>query len=265
MPALDVSAVCIDISLDINLPELEVIFPGGFTLSVNPPNLDVANAWDYGKQFLDAIGAALQPLAPIFNIFDLLIALVKLATAIPDAITSLSPSKITDAIPEVLAKLDAILAMIPPLSIPLMVAGILDVLITLLRGLRGKLAAGVAASLRLEGASLKAEALGAAGLLTAQAGLNAAVDCGQASLDAFLSGLGQGAAPLNRLLGLVALLVELAGLPLEIPTLDASGFASIEIAVDLVDALLLVLENVRLVIPIPSKVPNLGVALPALP
>lgn len=252
MSTFDVSAACIDLSLDLELDDLSIIFPGGVELKIpSPPSVDVAFAIDYGKQILAAVNAALMPLQPIFNIIDVLLAIYEFAKAVPDAITSLDPGKIIEAIPNLAKKLDKVLAMIPPLSIPIFVKTLLRAILVFLRGLRASLVACASLSARLDAGKLRVgelEAMAAEGKIDAKVALSleAAIDCASASLDAVLAGLFQGAMPLNSILGLIRMFVEMIGLPVEIPLMaEFNASAGISVAIDGLDVLILLLSNVR--------------------
>src|SRR5205814_1428833 len=89
-------------------------FPGGATLDPELPNLGPADPMQLSKQLLGLANAALAPLGPVFNLIDMALALFNAVKAIPDAISHLDPSKISDALPE-LAQKAAKLAGLGPL------------------------------------------------------------------------------------------------------------------------------------------------------
>lgn len=244
MATLDVGDACIDLGVDLSLDGLEIIFPGGAVLSIpTPPGIDVAFAIDYGKQFLAAVSAALMPLQPIFNIIDLLLLIVEALKAIPDAITQLSPGKLIEIIPKIAAKLDKLLAIIPPLSIPIFLKSLLRVIIVMLTGIKAALKAVFDALIEVSLADARADAL-AIDFPAVSLQLKLAVDCGKASAAAAMGGLSQGLKPLDSLLKIIKLFVELIGLPVKIPTLAELG-ADAEAALVVIDVLIKALTIVH--------------------
>lgn len=250
MTTFDVGAACVDLEVDIEFDDLSIVFPGGLSLRIPAaPGISVQGAADVGPQILASVNAALMPLQPIFNIIDLLIVIVEFAQAVPDAITSLDPSKIVAVIPKLKKKLDKLLAMIPPLSIPRFIRSILTVIIVFLRGLKASLVAVVNLEARIDLGRVRVgelQALAASGAIAIDVSLelDASMLCASGTASAMFAGMAQGAAPLDSLLGIVRAFVELVGLPVEIPVMGNLG-ASATVAVDAVDALVVVLTNVR--------------------
>lgn len=244
MSDFEVTASCLEIALDAELDELSITFPGGFVLQLNaPPGIDVMFALDVAKQILAAVNAALMPLQPIFNIIDALLVVLEFAKAVPDAITSLDPGKIFDVLPKLSAKIDKLIAIIPPLSIPVLIKAILRVVILYLTGMKAALRTIATAQLEVGAARARATIV-ASFSLEASLALGAAADCAAASAAISLSALGQGATPLNSLLGIIRGFVELVGLPVKIPTFVSLG-GDATVAGNALDALIVVLTDVR--------------------
>lgn len=237
MPLPDLSTVCID--LKVTPHELCVTFPGGAEVCVQIPG--VPDPTEVSKQLLAQANAALAPLVPVFNIIDAIIALFNCVKAIPDALgPPPDPSKLADCIPDLAKKIDQLLKLIPQLSIPLLIAGLIDVLLFYLEGLRGQLQAIIAAQLRIAAAATRAAELGNVQLRTV-------VDCAEASMDAYLQNLNEGMKPLNRLVALLNLFLQLAGLP-PIPDLKNLGDDA-EAALAPLDAAIESLKTVRAGLP----------------
>lgn len=242
MAEFDVQAGCLEIEIDASLDDLSITFPGPFILSIPaPPGIDISAALDYAKQIIASLNAAIAPLTPIFNIIDLLLLLVEFAKAIPDAIISLDPGKLTATIPKLSAKLDKLLAMLPPISIPIFIKAILKVVITFLLGIRAALEAIIAALLEAGAARARA-AFVLQFSLEASLGLGAAGDCAEATANANLAGLAQGTAPLNSLLRVIQLFCDLAGLDVVVPTLTSLG-EDAGVALVAIDALIVTMTN----------------------
>jgi hypothetical protein len=237
MPLPDLSEVCID--LKVTPQELCITFPGGAEMCVQIPG--VPDPTDVSKQLLAQANAALIPLVPVFNIIDAILALFKCVKAIPDSLgPPPDPTKLAECIPDLAEKIDKLLKLIPQLSIPVLIAGLIDVLLFYLEGLRGQLQAIIAAQVRIAAAATRAAELGNVQLRTV-------VDCATASMDAYLQNLNEGMKPLNRLVGLLNLFLQLAGLP-TIPDLANLGDDA-EAALAPLDAIIDSLKTVRAGLP----------------
>lgn len=244
MADFDVSAGCIELDIDATLDGLVIIFPGDAELQIpSPPGVDVAFAIDYAKQLLAAINSALMPLQPIFNIIDIIITIVEFAKAIPDSITGLDPSKLFKLIPKLLAKLDKLLSLIPPLSIPILIKTIINAIVVMLSGVKATLTAIVNVSIKVKLATDRADALTGPAKLQ----LQAAISCASASAAISMSGLAQGMKPLDSLLKIVKLFIEIVGLPIKIPTISDIGVDAsfaVDLIGDLIDVLTLVVKAI---------------------
>ena len=237
MPLPDLSTVCID--LKMTSQELCITFPGGAEMCVQIPG--VPDPTDVSKQLLAQANAALTPLVPVFNIIDAILALFKCVKAIPDSLgPPPDPTKLAECIPDLAEKIDKLLKLIPQLSIPVLIAGLIDVILFYLEGLRGQLKAIIAAQVRIAAAATRAAELGNVQLRTV-------VDCANASMDAYLQNLNEGMKPLNRLVGLLNLFLQLAGLP-PIPDLANLGDDA-EAALTPLDLVIQQLQTARAALP----------------
>ncbi len=251
MTTFDVADACIDLEIDLELDDLSILFPGGASLSIpSAPGIDISFASDYGKQILASVNAALMPLQPIFNLIDLLLVIVEFAQAIPDCLgPPPDPTKLIAIVPKLKKKLDKLLKMIPPLSIPAFIKSLLRAIIVFLRGLKASLTAVLTLEAKIDLGRLRAtelQGLAAQGKIAIDVSLemNASILCASGSASIMFKGLAQGAAPLDSLLGIVRAFCKLVGLPVEIPVMGNLG-ASASVAVDAVDVLLVLLTNVR--------------------
>jgi hypothetical protein len=237
MPLPDLSTVCID--LKVTSQELCITFPGGAEMCVQVPG--VPDPTDVSKQLLAQANAALAPLVPIFNIVDAILALFNCVKAIPDSLgPPPDPTKLAECIPDLAKKIDQLLKLIPQLSIPVLIAGLIDVLLFYLQGFRGQLQAVIAHQARLLAAATRAAELGNVQLRTV-------VDCATGQMDAYLQNLNEGMKPLNRLVGLLNLFLQLAGLP-PIPDFKNLGDDA-EAALAPLDAVIDSLKTVRAGLP----------------
>ena len=90
MPLPNLEDSCVE--LTVTPQNLSLTFPGGAALAAQLPD-----PMQLSKQLMAQANAALAPLVPVFNVIDTVLALFQAVKAIPDAITSLAPTKITDA------------------------------------------------------------------------------------------------------------------------------------------------------------------------
>lgn len=246
IPSLETT--CIELST--GLGELCIEFPGGAKICASA-GVELGDPGEIVKNLLAQVNTALAPLQPFFNILDVLKAMLDCIKAIPDALgPPPDPSAIIGCIPGLIKAVDKLLAMLPPLSIPIMVKSILRVIIEGLKGLRAKLLAMIRHAERILAAGLAAAELG-------NVQLQLVVDCASGNLDAQFENMNAGFAPLNRLIGLLNVLLDLAGLDC-IPAL--SGLLDIsEDALAPLDATIALLEQLL------ALIPSLDLVLTELP
>lgn len=246
LPSLD--DFCITLSTGPG--ELCVQFPGGARLCAQF-GYETGDIAEVVKSMLAQINTALTPLTPLFNILDAIVAIKNCITAIPDAFgPPPDPSGIINCIPGLLKAIDKLLQLLPQLSIPPMIKGIIGVIIAGLQGLRHKLAAMIRQVARILEAATRAAELG-------NIQLQLVVDCANANNEAQLINLNNGMMPLNRLIGVINLFLHLAGLPC-IPTL--AGIEAIgEEALAPLDAAIALLQALQ------AAIPTLELVLEAIP
>ena len=239
MPLPDLEPLCVE--LTVTPQQLSVTFLGGATLAPQLPDLGIPDPLQLSKQLLAQANAALAPLAPVSNLIDVALALFNAVKAIPDAISHLDPSKITDALPELAQKAGKLLPLVPQLSVPLMLVGLIDSLLAFLGGLAGQLRALIDQQVRIQKAENRAAELGNAQLQTV-------VDCSRGHLAAQLQSLSESVAPVNRLIALVNVFTQLAGLgPLpDLSNLGSDAAAALQPLEDTVKAL----QQIRDAIPV---------------
>lgn len=239
MPIPDLETLCVELA--VTPQRLSIAFPGGASLDPELPDLGVADPVQLSKQLLAQANAALAPLGPVFNLVDLALALVKAVNAIPDAISHLDPSEITDALPELAQKASKLLALVPQASVPRMIVGLIDTLLAYLGGLAGQLRALIDQQVRIQKAEDRAAEFG-------NAQLQAVADCSKHHVAAQLQSLSESVTPVNRLIALVNVFAQLAGLgPLpELPSLGSDAAASLQLLEGAVQAL----QRIRDAIPV---------------
>jgi hypothetical protein len=239
MPIPDLETLCAE--LTVTPQRLSIAFPGGAMLDPELPNLGIPDPLQLSKQLLAQANAALAPLGPVFNLVDVALALFNAVKAIPDAISHLDPSKITDALPELAQKAGKLAPLVPQLSVPLMVLGLIDALLAFLGGLAGQLRALIDQQVRIQKAENRAAELGNAQLQTV-------ADCSRHHVVAQLQSLSESVAPVNRLIALVNVFAQLAGLGLlpELSSLGSDAAAALGPLEDTAQAL----QQIRAAIPV---------------
>jgi hypothetical protein len=222
--------------------ELAVELPGGVRVSATA-GYETGDVNAVVASLLGPTNAALAPLQPIFAAFDALKAVTKCVEAVPDCITQFSPSPLLEALPGLAKAIDKVAQLYPPMPFLVMAKGVLNVLAQAVRGVRARLAAMVTQANRIAASALRAAALGGGVGLK----LAAVADCASSNLDVQLQNLSASVAPLNRLVGIVNGLLELAGFPC-VPTLGAPAEVT-EAALAPLDATVAVLDQVVALIP----------------
>jgi hypothetical protein len=210
----DLSAFCNALG---TVEELNVIFPGGAVLSAQS-GYETGDAATVVKSMLGQINTAIVPLSPFFTMLDFVKAVLDCVESIPKAIVELSPAPVISALAELIPVVNKLLTMFPPLPIFILVKGILHVIVVGIGGIKAKLQAFINQSARIARAATKAAATG-------NHALAAVVACASSNLSAQLDGMNREFGPLNRLIGVINTLLELAGLDC-IPSMGGVGEVS---------------------------------------
>lgn len=183
-------------------------------------DLDTGDPMKILQGFLSQINTALAPLSPIFTIFDVIVAIVDCIKAVPDMVgPPPDPSKLIKAIEHLLQVLSKLLGMLPQMSVPKMVKQILIAIATAM----------LAFSRELLAVQHAVEAVTAAATAAAKPGnhpLDLVVSCAQGRIDIRMENLNNATAPINRIIGIVNLLMDLAQMPKDSRPPSFSGFGS---------------------------------------
>lgn len=224
---------------------LEVTLPGGVTISqVISAIKSVPNAADMGINLMQQLQPAMAPLVPIFDIIDTVVAVFNCIKAIPDSLgPPPDPTALAACIPDLAKKVDKLLKLIPQLSVPLMVKGLIDVIISTLVGIRSQILALQQQMTSVLNAIDKATDLD-------DAGLQAIASCAQANVEQQARNIGQSLAALGKLIGLVNLFMGMIGGP-EVPDLSNLAGKPLDEVVEPLDALVTTLKGVRDAVPVP--------------
>lgn len=240
MPLPDLSALC---NVNLTAPRPCITMPGGAEICTIFPDARIPDPSEMVNQLFAMLSAALAPLAPIFNIIEVLVAIVACIKAIQKAIASFPPrpDKLLACFPRLARAIGKVLAMLPPLSIPVLIGNFLDALIALLAGIRNQLLAIIKKTLKILVAQTTASSIGSAGLL-------AVVDCAQADLDAFEANMADNAKPIGKMIQFINTLMELAGLD-PLPPVSVNPNHDAAAAVAPIDDTVKVLKALRLAFP----------------
>ncbi len=202
VPALE--ELCL--SLIITPDELCVELPGGAKICAT-------FGWETGdptvitKAFLAHLNTGLAPLQPFFNMLDLLQALIECVKAIPDCLgPPPNPAKLAQCLPGVIQKLQKLLTLLPPYSIPPLVKAILNAIIFNLLALKNDIQAMIDQQARILAGQAKAAAAN-------NPRFQAIMDCAADNFSIQLGNINKGLTPVMRLIQLMNILLGLAGLP----------------------------------------------------
>jgi hypothetical protein len=242
----DLSGSCVVV--DTGPGELCVPFPGGAQVCAQD-GYDTGDAGEITKSMFAQLNTAMAPLAPFFDILDLIKAIVDSVSAVPKAIGGDLPA-LVEAIEKMAKAISKIAGLFPPMPIFAMVKQTIEVIIVGIRAVQDKLRALIRQQERIALAATRAAETG-----NLQLGI--VVDCAQGNFSAQIANMNTQFLPLNRLIGVVNTLLEVAGLPC-IPTLGGIAGASLE-AIDALDNAITFLQTFLAAIPIGD------VQLPALP
>jgi len=234
----DLSAFCIELSTGPG--EICIRFPGGMQVCAQY-GFEIGDNGEIIRSLLAQVNSALSPLGPFFNVLDCIKAIVDCIQAIPDCVLQLSPEPILSCIPDLIKKLMALLALIPQLSIPALIADILEAIIVGLLAIRAELAAMILQNLKILAAGTRAAETG-------NVELQLVVDCATGNMEAQLINKNASLAPLNRLIGVMNFLLELAQLP-PVPSLDNLENVD-DAALAGLDASIQVLEAAKATLPV---------------
>jgi hypothetical protein len=240
---LDLDAIAIDCKPIAVIDGSCIRFPGGAEICFNFGRIP-SDEGEAIRGLLAQANTALAPLAPIFNIIDAIVAIFDCVSAVPDAIVELDPVGLFECAPNMAEKVGKLAGLIPQLSLPALLVDLLELLIKQLQDLR--------AGLRRV-ALYQAEVI-AAGLAAAEpgaVGLRLAVDCAQSDIDAELIYFNEMNGGLNRLIGVIGVLLKPFGIDLSEALGEITDIENIETTLAPIDALIDVLTVTRSVIPIP--------------
>jgi hypothetical protein len=164
--------------------------------------------------------------------------------AIPDTLgPPPDPTVLAACLPDLAEKVAKLLKLIPQLSLPLLIVGLIDLVIDTLRQAR---------SLLLHLQQQIVQILGAIDRATnlEDAGLMAIAQCAQANVAQEAANVGKALASLGKLIGLINLFMGMVGGP-EIPDLSDLAGRPLDDVIPPIDAIIETLQNARAAVPVP--------------
>ena len=220
--------ICLEIP---EIPDpLSITLPGGVTMQqIN---------------LMQAIQPALTPLMPLFDIIDTVVAVFNCVKAIPDSLgPPPDPTALAACIPELAEKVAKLLRLIPQLSLPYTIIGIIDLVIDTLRQARSQLMHLPQQMQQILGAIDRATELEDAGLM-------AITSCAQANVAQEAANVGKSLASLGKLIGILNIFLGIVGGP-EVPDLSNLAGRPLDDVIPPIDAIIEALQTVRSAVPVP--------------
>lgn len=228
MPLPTPQDTCLELEIDLAaFLELAIDLPGGISLQAKLEPGKFPSLSAIVNSVLEPLNAALTPLMPFFRLLELALAIVEFCKAVPDSLgPPPDPTVLVAALEKVLKSATKVAAMIPPLSIPIMIVGICRVIVAALLALIGELENVIEVQTKIDLARDRAAVLATdPALLIGAAALEVGIDCAQADLDLQLEVSFKSLGPLNKFLDLLNAFMDLAGLP-QLLKVEASGDAA---------------------------------------
>jgi hypothetical protein len=199
MPIFGFTQTCVP---SIATPDgLCITMPGGVEICASIPSPVPIPQTQLVAALIGQLNTALAPLQPVFNIIDAVIAVFDCIKAV----ATLNPSKIAACIPDLAQAVDALIKLIPQLSLPLMIRDFVLAMIAFLQGFIEDLTAMIEYQLRIRLATNRAAKY--------NVDIAVIIDCAQKNLEIELAHKGKQVAPIEQLINLINAFLKLLGLP----------------------------------------------------
>ncbi|MBN2715581.1 MAG: hypothetical protein JXX14_06975 [Deltaproteobacteria bacterium] len=222
------------IPICIEIPEI----PDPFAITL-PGGIELEHI-----NLLDILQPALTPLVPFFNVIDTIVAIFNCVKAIPDSLgPPPDPTALAACLPDLAEKVNQLLKLIPQLSLPMTIVGIIDLVIHNLTEVKMVLVHLQRQMVQILEVIDRAKDLDDAGLM-------AIAVCAEANVAQEAANLGKMLASLGKLIGLLNLFLGMVGGP-EIPDFSNLAGQPLDNAIEPIDAIIEVLQTVRSAVPIP--------------
>lgn len=186
---------------------------------------------------------ALTPLAPLFNVLEAVLAIFECVQAVPDSFgPPPDPSALISAIADAVRKISRLVGLVPQLSLPRTILGLIDILLGLLEDAVGVLRQLVDRLATIARAEERARELGDENLARILGIARANVATEAAQVGARLGAAG-------GIFGLLGIFMQLIGGP-EIPNLERPPLDDLEAFVSVLEGLVRTLRTARSAIPL---------------
>jgi hypothetical protein len=181
---------------------------------------------------------------PVFNILDAVIAVFNTVKAIPGSLgPPPDPTKLVSAIAQMTKKVSKLLRLVPQLSLPYTIIGVVDLVLDTLSKLRDQLIFLQVQARQVGRMTQLAAALN-------DEGLAAVAACARANIEQEAANLAKGLGALGTLLGILDIFMAMVGGP-KAPDLSGMSGKPLEEAVKPLDDLVKTLQQLRSAIPVP--------------
>lgn len=178
-----------------------ITLPGGTEICASVPSSVPIPQTQLVATLLGQLNTALAPLQPVFNIIDAVIAVFDCIKAV----ATLNPAKIAECIPNLAEAVEALIKLIPQLSVPLMIVDFIKAMIAFLQGFIEDLVSMVEYQTRITLATNRAAKY--------DVDLALILDCASKNLDIELAHKGKQVAPIEQVINLINAFLSLLGLP----------------------------------------------------
>ncbi len=218
---------------------LRIRIPGGITIEAIPPmEGKVITPLGAVQALLNQLGPAMAALQPIFLIINAVNSIIELIKTIPGLITGNVPDFI-EALDKAIDAVAALLQFQPSLSLPFMIADMLNAIVTILTALRDLVN-------QLQELESKGQAVIAEAQAAGDAALEASGECIVAQADAYSAHVTASLGPLNHLLDMLQILMGL--LPNPPPEIPGIGDApsGLDALADFLDDLIQVFSAIEI-------------------
>lgn len=247
LPLPDVLCKEIDLDLD-KIFNLAVILPGPVELRPQFVSGEIPNLGAVTGDLFRQLNSSLAPLVPIYRLIQIAIAIFDCIQALPDALgPPPDPTKLAKCVAKLSQLIGYVVSIAPQVSVPVLVSSHIDVLVAGLEDLKIQIEnletiqLGIDASVDLV-ASLNEDV----DLQLGAAALQASIDCASANLEVQRDCVVRGACPINALLGILNIFLSLIG---QDPIPDLTITVDLDVAIEAIDALIVVLKQLKLVLP----------------
>lgn len=218
---------------------IRIRIPGGITIEALPP-IDGKIITPLGAvtALLNQLGPAMAALQPIFLVMDAVTKVVEVIKAVP----ALVGGNVVDFFEKLNEAIDAITALLqfqPALSLPLLIADMMNAMVTILTALRDLVT-------QLQALQTRAQAVIAEAQASGDAALEASGECMQLAADAYGEHVTASLGPLEHLLDMVKLLAGLMPNAPEIPGIGDTTGLDLDGLADFLDDLIEIFSAIQI-------------------